>query len=148
MSEANLWKWLEKARKVLLGNLHLTRQENLVMVGQPDVEGCFEAGQFWLELKHASRPARSSTKLRFGSPIKQNQIDWHAARSEAGGTVYYLISVGSGPDRAVYLVDWWRGKDMLAYGVTETELRQWNRLDNPRPDEVVQYAAHEARTKI
>lgn len=142
MSETNLWTWLKKARVSLGDQLHLTRQENLVMVGQPDVEGCLQGGQFWIELKHAERPKRSSTKLRFGSPIKRNQYEWHEARSEAGGAVYYLISVGSGPDRAIYLIDWWRASDMMANGVTETELTQWKLLDKPSPVEVVRWAAH------
>lgn len=141
MSESNLWKWLEKARREHGKRLHLTRQENLVMVGQPDVEGCLLGGQFWLELKHASRPARLTTKLRFGSPIKQNQIDWHRDRAEAGGVVFYLISVGSGPEREVYLIDWWRGQAMLDHGVTEAELRSWKVLDKPSPAEVVLHAA-------
>lgn len=137
MSESNLWQWLARARKPLGKALHMTRQENLVAVGQPDVEGCYSGSQFWLELKHAARPARATTKLRFGSPIKQNQIEWHRERAGAGGRVYYLISVGSGHERRIYLIPWSRGPEMLDHGVTEKQLDEWNELDSPAPFKVV-----------
>ena len=143
MSESNLWTFLARARKALSG-LHMTRQENLVAVGQPDVEGCWTGSQFWLELKHSARPVRETTCLRFGSPIKQNQIDWHKERSDAGGKVYYCISVGSGAERRVYLIDWSYGPSMLVDGVTEKQLQAWTlltALDSKDPAKVVVTAA-------
>lgn len=144
-TEATLWQWTSQARRVFLGALHIERLENMVGAGHPDVEGCLEGVQFWLELKVAKRPARPTTKLRFGSPLRESQVDWAKKRIAAGGRVWYLIQVGGGPERQVYLI---RATvqtiDALFQHVNEDWLRAHDRLDDASPRGVVMTAAFAA----
>jgi len=121
--ESSLWDWLSKGRKELGDQLHVTRIENAVSAGMPDVEGYLKLpdceGQFWLELKSEERPAKPSTLLRF--KVRQAQVDWINERWAVGGNVFWLLQVGSGPDRILYLAPGPLGPQ-LQRGVTESEL--------------------------
>jgi len=77
----------------------MTRIENRVAKGMPDVEGCLDGAQLWLELKSASRP-RGGGALNF--EVRAAQVAWHTARAVAGGVSYFLIGVG--PPRRLYLI--------------------------------------------
>lgn len=103
-TEAGLWKSLSVVRNTLGGDLHIRRVENAVGMGDPDVEGCYRGNCFHIELKVAPRPARGLTGLRFGHDITNEQAEWHTARAEAGGRSFFLIQVGDGAERALYLV--------------------------------------------
>lgn len=139
-SESSLWQWLRGARKYFGAGLHITRIENTAGVGAPDVEGMLLGDQFQLELKIASvRPARATTKLRFGSPLRESQLEWCEARLAAGGRVGYLIQVGQGTDRSVYLIPGQLAR-VLHEGVTESWCRLHNVLDEVTPAEVVRKA--------
>lgn len=119
--ECALWAWFKKARKEV-PDLHMCRIENAVMSGMPDVEGHWKGcGQFWLELKSAARPKKSDTPIRF--KIRDAQIAWLNRRWSLGGYAYWLIQVGSGFDRTIYLVPGLHGWS-LQKGVTETRLSE------------------------
>lgn len=142
-TESTLWDWTSQAKRVFGNLLHLCRIENLVGVGHADVEGCLEGVQFWLELKVAKRPARRATKLRFGSPLRESQVDWAKKRIAAGGRVWYLIQVGAGHERQVYLI---RATvetiDALYQHVNEEWLQEHDSLDDSSPRGVVLTAAY------
>lgn len=138
MSESNLWDWLAKARVPLRRDLHMRRVENAVSTGDPDVELCYRGHAGNLELKHAPRPARGG-KLHFGSPMKRDQVEWGLDRLAAGGAHGFLISVGKGAERAVYLIHGSYGPAMLDNGVTEDYLTEHGRRITD-PATAVQYA--------
>jgi hypothetical protein len=100
--EASLWHWLSGARKTFGASLHMNRIENPLVPGMPDVEGYLEnAGQFWLELKAAKRPARRETPIRF--KVRDKQIDWIDHRWKLGANVFWFLQIGSGHERRLLL---------------------------------------------
>lgn len=101
--ESGLWRWLSGARRALGADLHMTRVENIIGAGMPDVEGCYQGVQFWLELKSAMRPAREATPIRFPTKGREDQAKWAMHRIAAGGRAWYLLQVGHGHSRTIYL---------------------------------------------
>jgi penicillin-binding protein-related factor A (putative recombinase) len=101
MTEANLWKWLSKVKKHYKEDLHLTRLENLVGNGTPDVEGCLCGRQFWIELKCIPKRTNSLLRIRF----QPSQIPWMQRRQRAGGHVFVLLQVGSAGQAHRYLLN-------------------------------------------
>lgn len=141
-TERTLWDWASQARRVFGDALHVERVENMVGAGHPDAEGCLEGVQFWLELKVAKRPARKTTKLRFGSPLRDSQVEWARKRIAAGGRVWYLIQVGSGHERQVYLIRATLDTITALYQhVNEDWLRAHDSLDDASPRGVMVTAA-------
>lgn len=121
--ESSLWNWLKKGAKLLRDELHICRVENSTMKGMPDVEGKYKHGeQFWTELKSAERPARSTTPIRFKVREREAQIEWLTKRYELGGHTYLLLQVGSGPERAIYLISG-RFSAAVYRGLTEDHLQ-------------------------
>jgi hypothetical protein len=139
-TESNLWAWLSKARVVLGPDLDMRRIENAVGFGDPDVELCYLGFGCDLELKAAPRPVRGG-RLHFGSPMKREQVEWGLKRLAAGGAHGFLIQVGEGADRSVYLVHGRLGPAMLEGGVTEGWLVAHG-LHVHYPASAVQYAVH------
>lgn len=122
--ESSLWDWLSKARVMLGEALDINRVENLVQEGMPDVEGHLRIspqlqGQFWLELKSEERPARSSTPIRF--KVRDKQIEWINRRWAIGGNVFWLLQVGSGSERRLFLAPGPLGPQLQA-GLCEAAL--------------------------
>lgn len=122
--ETSLWDWLAKARKqVAPGVLHMNRVENYVEAGMADVDGYLNlpdyAGEFNLELKSEERPARSETPLRF--KVRDAQVSWNNARWALGANNFWLLQVGSGSSRTLYLAPGDLGK-RLQKGMHEAEL--------------------------
>lgn len=104
--ESALWDRCKTAAKTLRLMRHrvdLQRIENAVGVGHPDVEGCIDGGQVWIELKSCDRPKRADTPIRPKKRISQDQ--WHSARSKAGCRInWILIQVGEAHASTIYLV--------------------------------------------
>lgn len=123
--ESGLWSWLSKARLELGPALHMDRIENMLSAGTPDVEGQLNLtpwiGQFWIELKSHERPVRRSTPIRFPLKRREAQIEFMRKRWEIGGNAFWLLQVGSGHERRLYLAAGDMG-DMLKDGLTESEL--------------------------
>lgn len=63
--------------------------------GWPDVNGCFDGIEFWLEVKEPTEPKRSTTPL-FGSNHKLTveQRNWMLNQLRAGGLAYIYIDTG------------------------------------------------------
>lgn len=117
--ETRLWRWLAEARKTHREKLHMTRIENSVSSGMPDVEGCYSSTQFWIELKCEARPKREGTKIK--PRFRPGQVPWIERRVKAGGQAFVLLQVGQGAASSRYLVP---GNEVaaLARGMTEAEL--------------------------
>jgi hypothetical protein len=121
--EASLWTWLAKARQQLGLALDINRIENWAGPGMPDVEGHLRlpdaTGQFWLELKAEPRPKRPGTTIRF--KVRTKQIEWINRRWAIGGNVFWLLQVGLGSDRVLFLAPGPLGPQ-LQRGLHETAL--------------------------
>lgn len=104
--ESALWERCKTGIKTLraLGHrLDIQRLENSVGVGHPDVEGCIDGSQLWIELKSCARPARSDTMIR--PKVRESQSIWHRGRTEAGGKIHWvLIQVGEDHGAILYLI--------------------------------------------
>ena len=104
--ESALWKRVRKAgihlRKCGFG-VHLCRIENDAGAGNPDVEGCIDGGQLWLELKSCDRPKRLSTCIR--PKVRPSQDIWLQERVRAGCKIcFVLIQVGDAAASRLYLI--------------------------------------------
>jgi hypothetical protein len=139
--ESELWSWLSKARLHFKTRLHIHRIENPVSPGMPDVEGFLQGasvrrgggisvapgamirfepeGQFWFELKTTARPAKAATPIRF--KMRPKQIEWARRRWALGGKCYWLLQVGHGGTRAVYMLAGDAGS-AIDKGMTEAAL--------------------------
>lgn len=137
--ERALWAWLAKARFVYKSRLHMNRIENPAGPGMPDVEGYLareitrsgsrqqyahveNGGQFWIELKSAERPKRPETPVRF--KVRPRQIAWGLRRWAVGRCSWWLLQVGSGAERKIYLLPGDKGRD-IARGMPEIDLGLW-----------------------
>ena len=67
--------------KKLLPDVHFQRIETSVGLGVPDVNGCSEGIEFWLELKVSSNKR---------SVLSKYQKAWIIRRGKAGGRVFIL----------------------------------------------------------
>lgn len=81
----------------------LQRLENEIGQGHPDVEGCIDGRQVWIELKSEMRPARETTMIR--PKVRDSQRDWHRIRTAAGSRCHWvLLQVGEARRASLYLV--------------------------------------------
>lgn len=98
-SSQNGEDWMSEQNdfKILKRNLpekydRFDRIENIVVFGMPDINGCIEGNEFWIEQKSPTEPKRSTTRL-FGSnhKISAAQINWFKRQTKSGGLAYVLI---------------------------------------------------------
>jgi hypothetical protein len=106
--ESALWVRIKKTGIKTLVNsgyaVHLTRIENAVGTGHPDVEGCINGGQTWIELKSEMRPKRIDTPVHLKA-WRESQSVWHKGRTDAGSRIHWvLIQVGEDNDALLYLI--------------------------------------------
>lgn len=90
----------------------LTRIENSVLSGAPDVNGCLEGEDVWIELKAPTEPKRATTPLltRSGNhPLLLSQINWFAQQRQAGGIAFILLRT----DKHIFLVDGTKHADTI-----------------------------------
>jgi hypothetical protein len=104
--EAALWKRVKSGGAHLKKCGHrvdLKRIENSVGSGHPDVEGCIEGTQIWLELKSCPRPKKPSTPIR--PKVRPSQNIWLQERARAGcRQCFVLMQVGDGAASSLYLI--------------------------------------------
>lgn len=104
--EAALWKRVKSAGTHLKRcgfPIVLKRIENDVSSGHPDVEGCIDGEQIWIELKSCDRPKRATTAIR--PKVRPSQDIWLQERVRAGSRrCWVLIQVGDGPASRLYLI--------------------------------------------
>ena len=84
--ESQLWAWLRAGADKLRKLADLIRIENGVAVGTPDVEGCYDGGTFWCELKVA-HALRAGWRIH----ITPSQVRRARARCRAGGRSWVLV---------------------------------------------------------
>ena len=121
--ESSLWKWLKRAwDKLTARRLHYTRVENAASSGMPDVEGCIDGKQFWLELKVASRP-KSADDVVVIEHLRPKQIEWLHNRWLVNGRAWLLLRVEGGDLLPThhYLIPGHFGRRVFA-GMTEAEM--------------------------
>lgn len=100
MAEKQLWKQL---REKVGPYGDLTRIENLLEKGTPDVNGSIWGVDFWLELKEIDGwPVRPATPVRIDHYTKEQRL-WLRRRTLARGRAFLLLRVGKHP-RATYLL--------------------------------------------
>ncbi len=80
MTEKKFWQALKR----LLPDVHWQRIETTTGCGIPDVNGCYKAGEFWLELK----VLKGKHSLSFQSSLKPLQSAWLFKRWLAGGRCF------------------------------------------------------------
>jgi hypothetical protein len=121
--------------------LHMTRIENGVGAGQPDVEGQWlKLGQFWIELKTSKRPVFKTSKVT-GYDLKTSQVAWHRHRWLVGGSTTMLMQVGSGAAASRYLVPGNMLSGIVVNGVTELELARISICEpDDQADEIIRKA--------
>lgn len=101
--ESELWRRLKGGVKELGPSADLQRIENAAGVGHPDVEGCVNGQQIWIELKSEKRPKKSTTPIRF--KVRPAQSIWHRQRVRAGfRNNFVLCQVGEGAQACWYLI--------------------------------------------
>ena len=91
MTEKEAWKHIKKIEDFYMHD-RIQRIENLTADGMPDINGCIDGKEFWLELKCPRIPKRKETPL-FGSnhKIMPNQFAWMKKQTLAGGKCGVLI---------------------------------------------------------
>lgn len=104
--ESALWQRVKGGGKHLRAcghGVHFCRIENEASAGHPDVDGCVNGVEIWLELKSEDRPARANTPIR--PKLRNSQSIWHRERSQAGCVHnFVLLQVGSNRDARLYLI--------------------------------------------
>lgn len=71
----------------------ITRIENLVSTGNPDVNCCLEGVESWIEIKSPVEPKRPTTKMFSGNhELTQGQINFFTEQRQAGGHGFVLIA--------------------------------------------------------
>lgn len=125
--ESALWVRCKTGVKTLRQQGHkvdLQRVENAATSGHPDVEGCVDGGQTWIELKSCARPVRADTVIR--PKKRQSQEIWHETRSRAGCSYnWILIQVGEDKAGKLYLIPGCRYAEITA---TEAKLAEMSVL--------------------
>lgn len=105
--ESSLWQRIKKTGIKTLVNsgysVHMTRIENAAGIGHPDVEGCINGNQTWIELKSEMRPKRVNTPVHIKD--QQSQSEWHKERTAAGSRIHWvLLQVGEDNEALLYLI--------------------------------------------
>jgi hypothetical protein len=104
--ESALWGRLKTGAKALRAigyKIDLQRIENAATSGHPDVEGCINGSQIWIENKSEARPKRIETPIR--PKLRESQSIWHKTRVAAGCRCnWVLLQVGDGRDASLYLI--------------------------------------------
>lgn len=96
MNEMAFGRWLvEQFRKL---GWHVTRIENTVSNGVPDVHVCADGSDRWFELKVADG-------LFTHAELRASQFKWHSDRVRAGGNAYVLI-LNKRTDKIALLESW------------------------------------------
>lgn len=113
--ESSLWGWCKRGADSLKGRAHVRRVENDVVVGDPDVEGCVDGGEFNVELKACPEPNSAGGVL---VRIDEAQINWLRRRRRSGGQAWLLVRVGSSNSARHYLLP---GDDLTALRTTVRE---------------------------
>ena len=95
-TESKLWLMLRQGTTDM--NVHWSRIESWSLPGIPDLIGCCDGMEFWVELKVLT--TKSDKKFPKWRP---HQIAWQTQRSSVGGIVWNLVHHPS--SNRLYLLD-------------------------------------------
>jgi hypothetical protein len=130
MSEKNAHKFLLRMRTT--PHDRLERIENVLVPGMPDVNGCFDGREFWIETKQPREPVRASTPL-FGSnhDLSQDQLNWFLRQRNAGGNGIIYVQT----DKLTRLFIGAEFADIVNEATLKSlqAMAFWNSRDNPSP---------------
>ena len=91
MSESALWKRVRSGVLGVVARADLSRVENMVEAGMPDVNFCVDGVEGWVELKHCNAiPKRAGTPLFGDEGLRDSQIVWIYKRVKRGGRVWIV----------------------------------------------------------
>ena len=115
-SEHALWENLRK--RLRSEGADAMRVENAVCAGTPDVNGCSDSVEFWVELKWvAAWPKMDRSSVNIG--LRLEQARWLHRRGKVGGRCWILVQVGTD-----YLLHWWiDAKDLYEHKLTQAQMR-------------------------
>lgn len=114
--------------------LHMTRVENKLGGGTPDVNLSYAGRDAWVELKGANRPARPTTAIRF--KFQPGQIPWLEKRWRCGGLSWLYVRVGFGKVSRYVLCPGVPGLlGCVEQGMTEAQLAEASDLEPDHPFE-------------
>ncbi len=95
MRESAFWG---QVRDGMSNKIHWTRIENAASPGIPDVTGCMNGVEAWVELK-----VMKARRVE----IRHSQVNWATKRIKAGAdTLFFLVRDGE-------QIKVWRGRDMV-----------------------------------
>lgn len=100
--EARLWQLVRE--KMWRPGDRLTRIENSILSGAPDVNGCLAGEDVWVELKAPVEPKRPGTPLMTSNgnhPLLLTQQGWMKQQQQAGGIAFILLRT----DKRMLLID-------------------------------------------
>jgi len=106
MNEAMFRKRIKEFSKLLSYNVHWQSLESSVMgQGIPDLNGCCDGQEVWLELKYTKLLKPSNISLE---PM---QVAWIYKRAKAGGNIWIALcqETKNFKPKFIYL---WKGKDV------------------------------------
>lgn len=75
---------------MVMRNDRFERIENVTREGTPDVNGCFEGKEFWIEIKEREDPARLSSRA-LSHQMSTDQKNWFLEQRKAGGKAFIFI---------------------------------------------------------
>lgn len=114
VKESNLWSTIKRN----LPNVHWQRIESTTGVGIPDINGCYNGCDFWIEIKYLDAfPKRPATPVRINHFTAEQKL-WLKRRGEVGGRVLLFVQVG----REYFLFDWEEALCVCSY--TQAEWRE------------------------
>jgi hypothetical protein len=67
---------------------HVCRIENVAEPGMPDINGCYEALEYWVELKESKTLKQMSEPQ---SLLRPSQNAWHSIRTRNKGAIFVLV---------------------------------------------------------
>jgi hypothetical protein len=107
-AEQNFWGGKGNLRDTLMTvpRTVLERIENGIGIGTGDVTGVMWGDDFWAELKALNEsPAKPETVVKIPH-YTQDQRNWIRGRGRAGGKVFLILKIGSGPKAEHFVFHW------------------------------------------
>lgn len=116
MSDGNLRALFQKH----LPDVHWQSIETLIGRGTPDMNGCFDGQEFWIENK-----STSGWKVIF----ETGQVAWHERRARAGGRTFVAVrrQASAGPRRGaatdeLWLFDGKQSREISSFGLKDASV--------------------------
>ena len=121
--EQRLWR---RVRKALAPHGRVSRVENPLEPGMPDVSYCLDGVEGWLELKALPAWPKKPGTIVGPRLVRPAQRAWWLRQLAAGGRIYMLLAVGERrPDHVLLTGE----VAILKSGRIKAELEHWSLID-------------------